>query len=230
MSIRPFELRDIGTLNRYREQGLFLDSIPTLTWGHALVPAGAMLSPVSSTTGVFTSLYFRDEEDQEPLVGQVVHNREAPLARFTFLAPDAAVESPALPALVESLIERVGERGAQSLIAEVDERTQTFEAMRNAGFSIYSRQRIWKLAEAPPFSDLETPWRHGIGRDEIAVRTLYNNLVPRLSSWSPEPWERPGHGASSSIARAATSASSSSVTRRRAPRRTRSWSGCTRPA
>jgi hypothetical protein len=188
--IRPFELRDIPILRRYRQRGLFLDSIPTLTWGRTLIPAGAMLSPLSSATGVFTSICTEDEGADETLIGQVVHANGSPYARFTFLAPDAAINSDALPALLESLIARVAKHGAQSLIAEVDENSHAFEALRKAGFSIYTRQRIWKMGAAPGGYG-KASWRRNEELDEFAVRVLYNDLVPALvQQVEPAPWEK----------------------------------------
>jgi hypothetical protein len=189
--IRPFELRDIPTLHRYRSQGLFLDSIPTLTWGRTLVPAGAMMSPISSAMGVFTSLYQGEEDGSQPIIGQVVHASGSPFARFTFIAPDSAIESPVLAPLVENLIKRVGERGAQSLIAEVDEKSFTFEALRRAHFSIYSRQRIWRLNQPPKGKLGKSPWRLITPIDEIGVRKLYGAMVPALvQQVEPAPWGR----------------------------------------
>ncbi len=83
--IRPLALRDMPLLNRYRKRGVFLDSTPTLTWGRAIVPSGALLSPFSSLTGVFTSI--AESRDEEALIGQVVHNQGSPFAHFTFLSP-----------------------------------------------------------------------------------------------------------------------------------------------
>lgn len=189
--IRPFELRDFPILHRYRREGLFLDGIRTLTWGRTLVPAGAMLSPLASTAGVFTTLCFEDEQPARPLLAQVAHLHASPLARFTFLAPDSAVDSPALPSLVESLIATIGERGAHNLVAEVDEDTHSFEAMRRAGFSIYSHQRIWRFTSVPSMETLQTPWCRTASRDEINVRLLYNGLVPAfVQQVEPDPWER----------------------------------------
>ena len=38
-----------------------------------------------------------------------------------------------------------GERGALRLLADVDEQTLAFEALRKCGFAIYNRQRVWRL-------------------------------------------------------------------------------------
>jgi len=188
MSIRPFEIRDILILNRYRDKGIFLDSIPTLTWGRVLVPAGALLSTLSNITGVITSLSFDDHDLTRPLVGQVVHIRNLPFARFSYLAPEDAIQSAAVAALLENLVRRVGERQARSLVAEVEETTYTFEALRKAGFSIYSRQRIWKATQVSKVEGDDSPWRRPRSQDEFAIHALYNDLVPALVQQVEPPY------------------------------------------
>lgn len=189
--IRSFKIRDFRQLHRYRHRGLFLDNIPTLTRGKLLIPVGAMLLPLSSTLGVFTSVYENNADHSETILGQVAHNSNSPYARFSFLAPDSAIESPNLSILVEHLIHQVGERGAQNLIAEVNEKTQTFEVLRRENFSIYARQHIWRLMEfKKPASD-SFRWRNQISHDEINVRKLYNAIVPALvRQVEPSPWNR----------------------------------------
>ena len=177
--IRPFVITDLGALRRYRRHTLFLDSQPTLIWGRGLVPAGALLSPLSSLTGVFTSVC-EGNGQRPPLMGQVVHRAGSSYAHFTMLAPEAAIESPDLPHLLEHLIKRVGGRGAQSLVAEVDESSQAFEALRRAGFSIYARQRIWRIARAPRGLSRREGWRPVARRDEFSVNLLAGSLVPTL--------------------------------------------------
>lgn len=188
--IRSFEFRDITTLRRYRQRGLFLESIPTLTWGRGLVPAGAVLSPLSVALGVFTSLYRDEGNRSEPVIAQVAHLSGSPFARFTYIAPDSAVLSPALSPLLEHLIRRVGERGARHLVAEVDENTQTFEALRQAAFSIYARQHIWRLTGLTGKPAGKSAWRGLQSIDEINLRKLYNAVVPALvQQVEPAPWD-----------------------------------------
>lgn len=190
--IRPFALSDIPALHRYRKQGLFPDSIPTLTWGETLVPARAALSPLATAMGVFTSVSADKEQDTQ-LIGQVVHSPGAAFAHFTFLAPDHAVTSPLLLPLLEDLTKQAGGRGAQSVIAEVDERAEIFEALRQAGFSIYARQRIWRFTALSDGSGDGPNWQPLISRDEFPVRTLYNELVPALvQQVEPAPRQRLG--------------------------------------
>ena len=54
--IRPFELADLKTLHRYRQQGIFMDSISTLTWGRRLVPMRAVFSPLTEALGTYTDI------------------------------------------------------------------------------------------------------------------------------------------------------------------------------
>lgn len=177
--IRPFVITDLGALKRYRRHALFLDNQPTLTWGRALVSFGALLSPFSGMTGVFTSVC-EGNGRRPPLMGQVVHRSGASYAHFTMLAPDAAMESPDLPDLLEHLIKRVGGRGARSLVAEVDESSRAFNVLRRAGFSIYARQRIWRISRAPRGVSRREGWRPATRRDEFHVNLLAGSLVPTL--------------------------------------------------
>lgn len=187
--IRSLSIRDIPLLNRYRNRGLFLDSIPTLTWGRAMIPAGALLSTFSSLAGVFTSLE-EQADGHPPLLGQVVHSSGSPFAHFSFLAPRAALESPSMPELLEHLIKRVGARGAHSLIAEVDEESPAFVALRRAGFSIYARQRIWRITRTPGNAAPNRQWRLAGQADALAVNLLCSGLVPGLvQQVEPVPWD-----------------------------------------
>ncbi len=189
--IRAFGLGDIPLLRRYRNESIFLESIPTLTWGPTLASARAALSPVAAAAGIFTSVCLDEENPGAPLIGQVAHALGSPLARLAFLAPDTATESPALHVLLEELTKKVGERGAQSIIAEVEESSPAFEALRHAGFSVYARQRIWRISEFKPAEELQNTWRKIGSQDEFAVHTLYSSLVPALvQQVEPAPTDR----------------------------------------
>jgi hypothetical protein len=73
----------------------------------------------------------------------------------------------------------------------VDAQSPGFQALRRAGFAIYARQRIWRLADLPPDPVQPAPWRACTTRDALAVRSLYNNLVPGLVQQAePLPRER----------------------------------------
>lgn len=207
MKVRPFDWRDFPTLHRYRNHCLFLDNVRVLTQGPRLVPVGALFSYFALTTGIFTYQSQEDNSSHTVLIGQVIHASGSPSAHLSFLTPEAALDSPALPALLERLTKEVGHRGAYHMLADVEEDDPVFELLRNAGFAIFARQRIWKLngkqlirnalPDDPPkeSSDQEavlTPWKTGTSRDLIGVRSLYCNLVPGLiQQIEPSPIGRP---------------------------------------
>ncbi|MGD8455433.1 MAG: hypothetical protein PVF83_03530 [Anaerolineales bacterium] len=191
--IRPFDIQDFKALHRLRHRGLFLDSIPTLTWGKALVPLGAMLIPLSAAMGVCTSVFDDVLGDSEKIFAQVSHTIGSPYARFTFVTPDEAIDSPNFSPLLEYLIRWVGAREARQLIAEVDEKAETFEVLRREHFSIYARQRIWRLTDIKGGSGERVGWRQVFSKDEFNVRKLYHAIVPTLvQQVEPSPWDRGG--------------------------------------
>jgi len=115
------------------------------------------------------------------MLGQVNHSQGAQLAHLSFLAPESALDSGELNAMLDYMIQHLGHRGALHLLAEVDERTIAFEALRKAGFALYVRQRIWQFAGTYALDSNGSRWRAGRSRDVIAVRSLYNTLVPGLA-------------------------------------------------
>ncbi len=180
MSVRQFYWRDLPKLIRFRHQGQFFDKALVLTRGPALVPVGALSSYFAPAIGIFTYLCKNDDQPDCPLIGQVTHGNNMPFARLVFVAPESALDSDVLPELVEQSLKDVGERGAQHLLAEVDEDALSFEALRKVSFAIYARQRIWRLSKIPETQQQESHWREAVSQDIISVRSLYNNLVPGM--------------------------------------------------
>lgn len=107
-------------------------------------------------------------------------------AHLAFLMPGETCNLIALPGLLEHLAAKAGEWGALNLIGEVDEHTLVFEAFRRSGFSIYAWQRIWqfdKSSEGNPALEWkadksDSDWGLPSGPDTLAVRLLYQSLVP----------------------------------------------------
>jgi len=179
MSVRHFDWRDFPALHRFRNQSVFLDSALVLTRGPMMVP-GALFSYLAPSMGVFTYVLNAEEVGNSPIFGQFIHLMGWPFSHLTFLAPNVALDSLKVPALMEHMMVQSGERGALRLLADVDERLETFETLRQCGFAIYSRQRIWQLTGFPDGGSQPAVWRPAISQDEIPIRSLYNNLVPAL--------------------------------------------------
>ncbi len=181
MTVRSFRWRDLPILLRYRNDGLFFDSALQTTRGTTLIPAGALFSYLAPATGLYTYVETSNGQPDTLLIGQVSHPYASPSARLTYITPQSAMESDALARLLEQIIAQVAERGALRLLAEVPERSFAFQALREAGFAIYARQRLWQLsAEVPTEPPPSGAWRILTERDTLALRSLYYDLIPGL--------------------------------------------------
>jgi hypothetical protein len=172
MVARPFDWRDLSALNRYRQTSVFLDSALLLTRGPMLVPT-VLFSYLAPEMGVFTCV-------ADGAMGQFIHGSGAQVAQLTFLAPVSALESRVTSTLLEYMMALACKQGALRLLADADEETQAFEALRKSGFAIFTRQRIWKLKIQPSTTKVSSSWRTAVSQDLIAIRSLYNNLAPGM--------------------------------------------------
>lgn len=186
--IRSFNWRDFPELHRNRNDGVWLDTALSLTRWMALVPAGALLATLAPATGVFTFVATNNESRASQVVGQFAHPPGASNAKLTFITPEGAIDSPDVPALLDHLAVQAGERGAHNLLAEVNESSIAFDALRKAGFAVYTRQRVWTLA--PGRQRENRLWRAVGAGDELQVHHLYLSIVPALvQQTEPPPWE-----------------------------------------
>jgi hypothetical protein len=139
--------------------------------------------------GVFTCVHNGDSESRR-VIGQFIHLPGSPFAHLTFLTPEDELQLPPVATLLDYMTVVSGERGALRLLADVDERSPAFDALRRYGFAIYSRQRVWQLTGEPApqreaveqdgSASQSAGWRPAASQDIIAIRSLYNNLVPGL--------------------------------------------------
>ncbi len=187
--IRPFDWRDVSLVNQLSDQGTCLDSITRLTRENQPLQ-NALLAYLMPGAGAPTLIW---RGDGRTAFGQLRHRAGEELARALFVAPRWSEDNPAWLPLVERLAVEAGERGGHNLIAEVDELSGEFEALRLAGFAIYARQTVWRLSgEAAPTAPALAVRAAG-SADSLAISTLYANLVPRLVQ-QVEPPPRPGRG------------------------------------
>jgi hypothetical protein len=177
MTIRPLDLLDLPTIARYRNDVLTLDSARALTRGH---PLGAMglLAYVNPSRHLYAAV---DNGGESILLGGIIHTRGETFAKLLYLAPSGRLHDPQLPALIEHLAAQAGEWQAFHVLAEVDETSDAFQALRRAGFSVYAWQRVWdvslleKTESTPSLS-----WRRVRSLDIHAVQSLHHQIVPQL--------------------------------------------------
>jgi hypothetical protein len=179
--IRPFDWRDLGLLHRARDQGLCLDSQLAFTRGSNTLQT-LLLDMITPGRSACTIVARPDEKEDQPAIGQILHRAGDSLARLSFIGPESAISNPNILHLLDALSYAAGERGAQHLIAEVDEQSPIFENIRRAGFAIYARQRIWRLDVKADLKQLpkSEAWRSETENDESSINHLYLNIVPAL--------------------------------------------------
>ena len=161
-----------------------LDSVLALTRGNPLKQFN-FLTYLNPTYGFYTGVYAT--EGGQALMGQIRFLMGAHSAHLAFLTPGETCNLIALPLLLEHLAYQAGTWGALNLIGEVDEHTLAFEAFRQSGFSIYAWQRIWLFNEIPSQklvankgATAQPGWCLPSSEDGVAVRNLYQSLVPAL--------------------------------------------------
>lgn len=183
MTIRSLDLLDIPTIARYRNDVLTLDSARALTRGH---PLGAMglLAYINPVRHLYAAI---DNGGESALLGGIIHTRGESFAKLLYLAPSSNLHDPQLPALIEHLAVQAGEWQAFHIIAEVDETSDVFPALRTAGFSVYAWQRVWdaslleKTGTAPyGKSGSDGGWKRMRSLDLPAVQSLHYQIVPQL--------------------------------------------------
>jgi hypothetical protein len=156
---------------------------------------GAMLSGLTSASGLVTAVYQTDNGGL-PLIGQAVQTAGLSWAHLLFLTPPQAISPLSLAALHEHFAQVVTPRGALRFLADLDEQSPAYEVLRQVGYAVYSRQRVWQLpreiATAP--QPQQSGWRVAVDEDLIAVRSLYHNIVPPLVQQVEPPPPSPLRG------------------------------------
>jgi hypothetical protein len=119
--------------------------------------------------------------DYPALIGYVEVPSGIQSARLTFLLSNDGDLKAQLPYLLEGLVEQAGSLGATNVTAELPENHPAIDSFRRCGFSIYARQRIWKLPE-----NIEKPksnggkWSDLTEMDRFYIQSLYQSLVPPI--------------------------------------------------
>lgn len=175
MPPRPLDLLDLPTLYHYRAEAVSLDSARLLTRGNPLGAAG-FLSYFNPARHLYTAI---SQENGTTLLGGVIQTNQDSFARLVYLAPGSNLIHVGLPALIEHLCAEAGSWGAFHVLAETEESSNAFPALRMAGFSVYAWQRIWDVSHITPDESL-CGWAPTKSVNLPAVQSLYHQIVPPL--------------------------------------------------
>ena len=183
MSIRPLALLDLPYLYSFRDAAIGLDTARTLTRGNPLGAVG-LFAYVNPARHIYSAII---NGEGKSVLGGIIHYRDDTFAKLLYIAPSSQLNHPGLPELIENLAVQAGTWGAFHVLAEVDERSDAFVALRKAGFSVYAWQRMWDVSEIT---------EAGSGPDWIrvksvhlpSVQSLYHQIVPPLlHPFEPQP-------------------------------------------
>jgi hypothetical protein len=178
MSIRPLAILDLPYLYSFRDQAVGLDTARTLTRGNPLGAVGlfAYVNPVRHIHSAIIN------GGEEPVLAGIIHSRNDTFAKLLYIAPASQLDHPDLPELIENLSAQAGAWGAFHVLAEVDETSDVFIALRRAGFSVYAWQRMWDVSDitATNQSHESHGWLRVKSVHIPAVQSLYYQIVPPL--------------------------------------------------
>jgi hypothetical protein len=183
---KPLNIRDLLVISKLQNQGILLDLEEALTRTYRpLMAALAGCLPLEGI-GVFT--YVCDEvEEGRQMAGfaQVRMRRDRSEADVVYLTPSlSAVEDAETLwcGLLEKLCLKAGERGVQRIFARLPEDGPEVETFHRVGFSIYTREDVFRLTQIPPdMAHLEKrTMRPQRPADNWGLQALYADVAPRL--------------------------------------------------
>jgi hypothetical protein len=150
-----------------------------------------------------------------PLAGfvQLIERASRPEADILHIAPalvavddgDAAGEA-IWDRLLTHCTRAAGGHGLQRIFASIPDSGPEEACLRTAGYSLYTRETIWRLAVVPQLKDLALGFRPQLPQDSWALQRLYTRGTPRLvqqaegavsgdagspplSWWEPDRWQ-----------------------------------------
>ena len=183
MSIRPLALLDLPYLYSFRDAAIGLDTARTLTRGNPLGAVG-LFAYVNPARHIYSAIV---NGEGESVLGGIIHHRDDTFAKLLYIAPSSQLNHPGLPELIENLAVQAGTWGAFHVLAEVDERSDAFVALRKAGFSVYAWQRMWDVSEITEAGS-ESDWIRVKSVHLPSVQSLYHQIVPPLlHPFEPQP-------------------------------------------
>lgn len=183
--IRPFDLRDLPLVSQIEHQGTPLFAELALTRRPRPLQA-ALAGFFSLNTQGARSYVLREGAEVEKLSGliQVRDRGDRKYAVITYVAP--ALETNHHTAeiwgrLLDHAAAQSGQLGVQHVIAEAPEDSAALEVLQRAGYAIYLRQDILRLAPPRLTIQSEPLLRPCEARDQWGVQQLYMNTAPRLA-------------------------------------------------
>ncbi len=202
---KGFDIRHFLLVSRLQNQGMLLNLEEALTQPYRPLLAALLgLLPVQGV-GVLTCVYSARGKDQQMTgFAQVRMRRDGSEADVIYVTPSLTAKGEGFTVwcrLLENLCLEAGEQGVQRIFARPPEDGLEVETFQQAGFTIYTREDVFRLTQMP--SDLPRPENRTLRRQQPAdnwgLQGLYASVAPRLvqqtenmtaRDWeiTPAPW------------------------------------------
>ena len=123
-----------------------------------------------------------EAKDEHPaMIGQVEIPGESLSAHLTFYLSQDGQNLEQMPGLLDGLVKQAGILGATNVTAELEENHPALETFRRCGFSVYARQRIWRIPATTDKSlQAAGRWRDFNEMDYFYIQSLVQSLVPPM--------------------------------------------------
>ncbi len=204
---KPLDVRDLLLVSKLQNQGILLSLEDALTQTYRPLLAALVGCLPLEGIGVFTCVCDEVGESRQMAgFGQMRMRKESSEADVVYLTPSLSAVEDAKTLwrrLLKKLCLEAGEQGVQRIFARLPEDGTEVEAFQQVGFSIYTREDVFRLAQIP--SDLVHPERKTVRSqqptDNWGLQGLYADVAPRLvqqaenitaREWetTPPPWSR----------------------------------------
>ena len=124
---------------------------------------------------------YENQAGERSAIGHITKSPKLTTAQINFLLVPPIPRQGDLVILLEALIKEAGEWGAKQVMAEMPPEAAFFPEFRQAGFTVFSKQRLYKFSSPLDIqSDLKKHWQTWTSDDIPSVRSLYQMLVPPL--------------------------------------------------
>jgi hypothetical protein len=178
---RHITLVDLPLIRRLGSKATVLDNTIEFTQD-VYEPNTSTLTNILLPQRSLVTLVSRSAKSQ--VVGQVRLPPDDQNAQIVYIAPhlDEHTDNTPWLHLLDAMAREVGQRNGHALVAEVAEDASLFETMRNAGFAVYARQRVWRRTNG----HFDLPENHDLipravtDVDVPQVHALIASIVPTL--------------------------------------------------
>ncbi|MGQ9490292.1 MAG: hypothetical protein ACUVR4_02310 [Anaerolineae bacterium] len=188
MPIRPFGLSDIWLVRRLQHSGITLAIEHALTHPHQ--PLWTALTAPWPWAGIGVATFVLDKTvDGRRLVGfvQMMKRAARPEADLLHIAPAVSVAEGGYPdaeriwqQLLQHCALAASGHGLQRIFASTPTNCPEQTSLKAAGFSLYTRETIYRLERALPGDGPAAGFREQLPQDSWALQRLYMRNTPRL--------------------------------------------------